>query len=919
MPTCMSCGCFYSRDDADEATNFGELQQGLSNFDETPAYLNLDWPSTVEFSSPDEVQDPNIRTALEQLGNMLEEQRKHLREEKRRYMLEEQKSAIQISSEPSSNHTHENLLQGLQDEMTPGQRAAEQRHENQQGDSSARFNPLVYGPLRGGDGIRLLHLSPRKSAGDMILHGALESTSLSKRPDYVAVSYTWADSDGDRSLCEEIFLGNLWTPLPITSNCASALRRLRSGHQTQTLWIDSICINQFSADEKSHQVGLMRDIYSRATSVAIFLGGDEDAPDTRLLKETADSLFYGGNQGDVTWTASHDHIAVRALFDRPYWSRIWVIQEVLLSKKATVVLGETTIPLQTLLRGRLVEPDGPERKFSKPPWLRLGRSLPIRDFHGLSTLLIETSTCLATDPRDMVFALLGLVQGAHLEGLAADYSKAIDEIRIGIAAYFLIRHRQTNILTKAAFEADERQGDRLLPGNPSWVPYWDAYPHDEPDVADRLEERFSTDLEHLKSSNYRDFSLRCYDTIRPGHASNTPLDGSGNNSSSFRVLKGTGALLLEAYALLRIDSEDFRNEFEDSYVKGRSALLTPSSSAVRWGIYATRKWKSEESASICGSPGDWIVEIPGCEELFLLGRIPSLPGAYRIASVYGLAIVVEWADMSLPLDGKLSTMNWFDLPKYSNDELISRLVIFDRNHLHVMEGLDRLTAYGTTSRRSSETSDSTGVSASTSLTAEDMTRYVQWADRISGSPLVAMQPTSLADTLKNVATYLDRWQDLEVWDKIISELEAVPWPRLLQTLSGVRRALWPNQTAKNQAVETVRDRWLPTQEILRLVTLRLGELLVELTSRATTLQPACMTDSFGPLFEAAEKADVSVMLALFKANEDGIERQLEELKSHLEFMRDSLPQCHTIRDKFAQRQVLKQLYRRSELREFLVY
>lgn len=43
----MSCGSFYSRDDAGEATNFSELQKGLSNFDETPAYLNLDWPSTV--------------------------------------------------------------------------------------------------------------------------------------------------------------------------------------------------------------------------------------------------------------------------------------------------------------------------------------------------------------------------------------------------------------------------------------------------------------------------------------------------------------------------------------------------------------------------------------------------------------------------------------------------------------------------------------------------------------------------------------------------------------------------------------------------------------------------------------------------------------------------------------------------------
>ncbi|KAH8773781.1 heterokaryon incompatibility protein-domain-containing protein, partial [Diaporthe sp. PMI_573] len=280
------------------------------------------------------------------------------------------------------------------------------RKEKHLDDSSGRTTSLVYDSLTGADEIRVLHLSPRKSADDQILHGFLESTSLSVRPDFTAVSYTWADSDGNRSLSEEIFLGDLWTPLPITPNCAAALRRLRSGHQIQTFWIDSICIDQASTNEKSHQVGLMRDIFSRATSVTIFLGGDENTREARLLKRTSDSLFYNGNQEKVSWDAVRDHVAVRALFDRPYWSRVWVVQEVLLSKKANV----------------------------------LGRALPIGDFHGLSILLTETSRCLATDPKDMVFALLGLVQGAHLEGLVADYSKSIQEIRVGIAAYFLIRH-----------------------------------------------------------------------------------------------------------------------------------------------------------------------------------------------------------------------------------------------------------------------------------------------------------------------------------------------------------------------------------------------------------------------------------------------------------------------------------------------
>ena len=53
-------------------------------------------------------------------------------------------------------------------------------------------------------------------------------------------------------------------------------------------------MNQSSKDEKSHQVGLMRDIFSRATSVTLFLGGDEDTPEARLLERTSENLFYKG-------------------------------------------------------------------------------------------------------------------------------------------------------------------------------------------------------------------------------------------------------------------------------------------------------------------------------------------------------------------------------------------------------------------------------------------------------------------------------------------------------------------------------------------------------------------------------------------------------------------------------------------------
>lgn len=113
----------------------------------------------------------------------------------------------------------------------------------------------IYPLLGGTDEIRLLELDACDSA-TQVLHGVLRPTRLSQRPDYIALSYSWADNNGDRTLGEKIFLGNAWTPFAITINCTAALRRLRLRGCTRVLWIDAICIDQAHIEERSHQVGV---------------------------------------------------------------------------------------------------------------------------------------------------------------------------------------------------------------------------------------------------------------------------------------------------------------------------------------------------------------------------------------------------------------------------------------------------------------------------------------------------------------------------------------------------------------------------------------------------------------------------------------------------------------------------------------
>lgn len=189
----------------------------------------------------------------------------------------------------------------------------------------------------------------------------------------------------------------------------------------------------------------MRDIYSRARRVVIFLGDNGNRPtlDGELMHRTSEQCWYGGNAIQVSWSSSRDGAAVRALFDIPYWGRIWVIQEVLLAKEAVVVLGGSSVPLSRFWQASM---DDGRVNHWLPPWTQLTGPAFDGDGDAFSELLIKTSSCQALDARDRVFALLGLVQGAHLEGLVADYSKTVDEIHTGIAAYFILRHGQSNIL-----------------------------------------------------------------------------------------------------------------------------------------------------------------------------------------------------------------------------------------------------------------------------------------------------------------------------------------------------------------------------------------------------------------------------------------------------------------------------------------
>ncbi|KAH7304783.1 heterokaryon incompatibility protein-domain-containing protein [Stachybotrys elegans] len=183
--------------------------------------------------------------------------------------------------------------------------------------------------------IRLLTLHP--GPRDAPVSCSLTHVSLTLNPEYEALSYTWGDKKNIGSISMD------GCTFEVRSNLETALRYLRLPDSPRVLWIDALCINQDDVAEKNAQVPRIGEIYQQAAQVLAWLGeggdGGEEAID--VMHEFGTILYQGWavekmsrDQMGLTWlknkgfdVPSKNLDAVWRLWSRPYWSRIWIVQE----------------------------------------------------------------------------------------------------------------------------------------------------------------------------------------------------------------------------------------------------------------------------------------------------------------------------------------------------------------------------------------------------------------------------------------------------------------------------------------------------------------------------------------------------------------------------------------------------------------
>ncbi|KAI0174664.1 heterokaryon incompatibility protein-domain-containing protein [Pestalotiopsis sp. NC0098] len=300
--------------------------------------------------------------------------------------------------------------------------------------------------------IRILRVLPGSFDDDVECE--IQTEDLSKDIDYEAISYTWADETGDASHCRTISVSG--QPFKITRNCEMALKRVRRQYSTRNIWVDAICINQDDVSERGHQVGLMPRIYSGAKNVLMYIGEIPLCSPAVKIMDVQKLLDMNFPIPQSFWTE---------MLSSRYFTRLWVLQEVALARQAVLIFGGQSLSWSVV------------RNQAEQWNLKFTPSVFHFDHKAYSTpvqvinLLRLAKSCNASDPRDKIFALLGLLPSRRIGDIEADYSLTTEDLYTRVALHLASTAGWLSVLLNAGKDAQKDNGISSLP---SWVPDWSA-------------------------------------------------------------------------------------------------------------------------------------------------------------------------------------------------------------------------------------------------------------------------------------------------------------------------------------------------------------------------------------------------------------------------------------------------------------
>jgi ankyrin repeat protein len=336
-------------------------------------------------------------------------------------------------------------------------------------------------PLTGSRAIRILQLQPGKFSDPV--RCSFETVTLDNCDiGYEAISYVWGTEEPDHEI---------WFPkgrFSVRTNLYLALLRFRKNATVRRLWVDAICIDQENTLERNQQILLMKDIYSSASMVLIWLGKDD-----ALIRPAFQSIHEDVRKNEMSYLSDlseeRNHRVwdpdIASLFRSPWFERAWIYQEIVCSRAATVYCGSrdasqsisrNSLPWECL--SKFYEIAEEVRALENVPTsscsilgpLIFGRnhynaSDRIKNHFDLLTLLELRRNSSATDPRDKIFSLVGLSTEGQKGLIPTDYSTSVVDAYTNVTRLLINSRKDLRVLS--AVQQSSGKSDL-----PSWVPDW---------------------------------------------------------------------------------------------------------------------------------------------------------------------------------------------------------------------------------------------------------------------------------------------------------------------------------------------------------------------------------------------------------------------------------------------------------------
>jgi hypothetical protein len=395
----------------------------------------------------------------------------------------------------------------------------------------------------------------------------LDDLTTKGLPLFAAASYVC----GDQTPTQRIICGQ--SSIGIPQNAYDVLVHLRLENRPRLVWIDCICIKHNDAWEKSHQVGMLHTIYAQAHVVSwLGMGLDIGLPGVSFYLSLLARCWFEEvrRQEASSWTElcdrakgnlerylkspvnalphRHSLRAIASIFTTDYFTRVWIVQEIVLGKTNAFQVGNESFSLAVLTAAACVMRGlGSEqatttnridhiyhsylRPASRRCWHKIGDTRP-RDIQVVTSL--NQGKC--SDPRDYIYGVASLFNDSGRYEF--DYTLSEAEVFADFTVHCLNKRSQgIDVLDsdRSTMESITAHPD-LRSDLPSWCPDWSVARGEGYYSRDRLGRQASGTTEFVYSRPSRvtlalkglvvsKLKLCCDSILRGSTAGNTDESG----------------------------------------------------------------------------------------------------------------------------------------------------------------------------------------------------------------------------------------------------------------------------------------------------------------------------------------------------------------------------------------------------------